>query len=402
MAETVDSSPFEKVLNDSKCDYLKQLLTKTNSIMSGSLLLDTYTNKYKELETKIKKIVELYDEESLEQYKHIHISNPLEFDIYTHKDTLIEILTELILENGFGISNIKIHYPYQDNYKTTFILTHDAVLQIMLLNHETNISINVIVIKSKVKLISAVKNFDLSFRRIWYDGKNVLSYNLDEINNMIGGLNYNYYKYYCMNNLYLLNKIQKYKCNGFHISLPKCINYADDFKAEEFIIKDIINIFLLSIENQRPNYIKTFFIDHIINNNNLDKTINICYFLSNLNDFTFIEIERLFNDKKIKKEWIELLKIYRNDNISSNYNAITKAIKVQKSHIKYYEKQLHNTDEDKEVLVKMVNKGIKLKNIIDVLNLHINPSRFKTSKNTSQSKTLKKRLGLEKILGSVI
>lgn len=406
--QEIDSSRFINALKDTGCGYLSDLLKKNNCILSGSLLLQSYTDKYNELYSKINKTLELFYEEDLERYKHIKNTNIKGIDIYIHKNGLIELLNEFITNYGFGITNIKIHYPYQENYKYTFLLTHNAVLRIGLFNIEQNISINIISVKTGIQLTSIVKDFDLTFCRIWFDGDKVYSYDVNEIQEMRGSLNKQYYEYYCNNNLFILNRIQKYICRGFNITLPMCneLKSNEVLDIETFIIKDILNKLLLSIEDNKKNYIEDFFMNKLLENmlpifketynNPYTKTMLLCYFLSHFNHFTFRELEHFMKENKLinnKKHFILILKKYRDDN-KLNYKSIVEAIKEQKHTIEYYKKQssYDNLKPDTEVLDKMIHKQHELLKMIKTITIYIKKQSTMKLLNITNYFTLKKRI----------
>jgi hypothetical protein len=405
--EEIDVSKIINALKDNNCEYITELLKRTNSILVGGFVIDSYCDNYKEIDTTVHELTEILDSETLDEYKYIKSTKKINLDIYAHPDNMIEILNELINIHQFGITDIKIHYPYiayADNRDiNTFLLTDDALLRVMLFNIDNGISIDVTIIKKTIELVTSIRNSDLTFSRIWYDGNKTYSLSSNEIKDMKGSLNTDFYYHYCNDNLYLLNKIQKYRYKGFNISLPHCKNVnKTDFKSniESFILKYLLNQFLLSMKNKGSNQIYNFFLN-MIYEANIEENIplSICIFLTSFNHYKFMEIEQFikkYNLKKYMKLFIELLENYKN-NCATDYKGLNGIIKEEEYALEYY-KKIKNHEEMQSgylSLKKMKNRKEHLYYIIKCIEKYIKIKKNTTKKlfNIVTKKYTSKKMG---------
>ena len=76
-------------------------------------------------------------------------------------------------------------------------------------------SIDIMAVRNKRTPLAVVKNFDLTYCQIWYDGTMVYATHPEHIKHKIGYLQKDYIVNYLKGNPFLKNRIWKYKANGF-------------------------------------------------------------------------------------------------------------------------------------------------------------------------------------------
>ena len=79
------------------------------------------------------------------------------------------------------------------------------------------VKIDVMIVDNEFTPQSVVDNFDLSFCKIWYDGKTILIIKIVNKNNTLG---IDYLRAYLSGNSFTYKRIQKYISRGFTINLP--------------------------------------------------------------------------------------------------------------------------------------------------------------------------------------
>jgi hypothetical protein len=87
-------------------------------------------------------------------------------------------------------------------------------------NPRKYIDIDIMIVSDDVSLESVVDNFDLSFCKIWYDGRNILTNYPDDVRTKTGSLGVDYLRAYLSGNIFTIKRIKKYTRRGFTIKLP--------------------------------------------------------------------------------------------------------------------------------------------------------------------------------------
>lgn len=80
--------------------------------------------------------------------------------------------------------------------------------------------IDIMIVADDVSVESVVENFDLSFCKIWYDGRKILTNYPDDVRNLTGTLGVDYLRAYLSGNAFTAKRIKKYTRRGFTINLP--------------------------------------------------------------------------------------------------------------------------------------------------------------------------------------
>lgn len=151
-----------------------------------------------------------------------------DIDIYvseTNANKLITKLSEIIkvypvdfqivsIYNGDGSNNIKrlIFKNKLDEIDDTYRIINTT--------GPTTISIDVIIIDTSSTILETIKNFDLSFCKIWTDGQYIYAIDEKSIMTKHGSLNPKYYEDYQDISSLIYNRVIKYKERGFTIDIP--------------------------------------------------------------------------------------------------------------------------------------------------------------------------------------
>ena len=85
------------------------------------------------------------------------------------------------------------------------------------------IEVDIMAVRNKRKVLDVVQNFDLTFCQIWYDGRTVSATHPTHIKQRVGYLQKDYVPLFVKGNIFLKNRIRKYKYRGYRVLLdPKC------------------------------------------------------------------------------------------------------------------------------------------------------------------------------------
>jgi hypothetical protein len=139
-----------------------------------------------------------------------------------------------------------------------------------------------------------IKNFDLTFCAISYDGKQLKSLiqPLHEIYDKVGKLNKEYYKYIILHNKFIIRRIKKYLKKGFvvNISCDICV----DVKNEE-----ILNVI---VNKKNKSIMYDGYETYIIFNNIINSKFIIKCLLNNINIFDVLHMDLFYLNKYISKD----------------------------------------------------------------------------------------------------
>lgn len=81
------------------------------------------------------------------------------------------------------------------------------------------LEVDIMAVRNSNSPLNVVKNFDLSFCQIWYDGEKVYATHPDHVREKKGILQNEYIPNYLNRNRFILNRIQKYIGRGFKVNL---------------------------------------------------------------------------------------------------------------------------------------------------------------------------------------
>ena len=105
-------------------------------------------------------------------------------------------------------------------------------------------SIDIMAVRNKRTPLAVVKNFDLTYCQIWYDGEMVYATHPEHIKHKIGYLQKDYIVNYLKGNPFLKSRIWKYTANGFKTLLaPNGLS--------EYEMLDVKNIEVITYINER-------------------------------------------------------------------------------------------------------------------------------------------------------
>lgn len=126
-----------------------------------------------------------------------------------------------------GVSNEVISSHTAPPYDQSFLIKNNIlgrfavkVSSRMLYYLSLLLDMDIMVVSDDVTVESVVENFDLSFCKIWYDGRKILTNYPDDIRNKTGTLGVDYLRAYLSGNAFTAKRIKKYTRRGFTINLP--------------------------------------------------------------------------------------------------------------------------------------------------------------------------------------
>jgi hypothetical protein len=85
--------------------------------------------------------------------------------------------------------------------------------------YRTRLNIQIMAVRNRKSPIDVVKNFDLTFCQVWYDGKKVYTTHINHLMNKVGLLQKEYVPLFVNGNTFLHNRVKKYRKVGFRIVL---------------------------------------------------------------------------------------------------------------------------------------------------------------------------------------
>ena len=98
--------------------------------------------------------------------------------------------------------------------------------------HDT-LDIDIMVVSDNVSLESVVDNFDLSFCKVWYDGRNILTNHPEDIKTKTGFLGKDYLITYLQGNTFTAKRIKKYIKRGFKVLFPRIDTSSVSMEKQE-------------------------------------------------------------------------------------------------------------------------------------------------------------------------
>ena len=114
--------------------------------------------------------------------------------------------------------------------------------------------IEIMLVKDGIELTDVVNNFDLSFCKIWTDGKNIYTNHLEDLERKEGTLGKDYVKALLEGNMFTINRMKKYTKVGYTIKFEpvdienvKMVNYNKVVRSPEewcvnFMLKNLSRI----------------------------------------------------------------------------------------------------------------------------------------------------------------
>ena len=115
-------------------------------------------------------------------------------------------------------------------YDQSFLIKNNILGRITFSNVSDGGMGDIMIVSDDVTLESVVENFDLSFCKVWFDGKNILTNYPDDVQEKNGVLGVDYFKNLLSGNLFTIRRIKKYTRRGYTVKLP-------NIKTKGFIMK---------------------------------------------------------------------------------------------------------------------------------------------------------------------
>ena len=113
-------------------------------------------------------------------------------------------------------------YLYQTHtappYDTSFLVKNNIMGRYNI-SMQGIIDCDIMIVSDDVTVESVVENFDLSFCKVWYNGRDILTHHYQDIQDKKGTLGPEYVKAYIEGNKFTLKRIHKYNKRGFTVSL---------------------------------------------------------------------------------------------------------------------------------------------------------------------------------------
>jgi len=189
-------------INIEQLNQFKNLLRSTGAIIAGGSVLSSF-----------------HHGSNLKNFKQYECNNIYshDYDTYVHFDkakNLVEGIFQLFPEAEF-VNECSYTLP---PYDESFFRKNDIIGRFMIQKGPSSGTyIDILVVKNEKSLVDVVKSFDLSFCKIWYDGKNIFAINPNDVLNKEGTLDPDYIKPYLEGNVFTLGRIDKYRDRGYKI-----------------------------------------------------------------------------------------------------------------------------------------------------------------------------------------
>lgn len=150
-----------------------------------------------------------------------------DLDLYVNLRNAQNVYNALMQEGQDNNSVQSSHTapPYDQSFliKNNILGRFTAVLRRytdLPLRRNSRTEIDIMIVADDVTVESVVENFDLSFCKIWYDGRTILTNYPDDVRNRTGSLGIDYLEAYLSGNVFTAKRIKKYTRRGFTINLP--------------------------------------------------------------------------------------------------------------------------------------------------------------------------------------
>ena len=143
-----------------------------------------------------------------------------DIDLYVNLRNAQNVYNALMQD---GVYNNLIESHTAPPYDQSFLIKNNILgrftVKVSSRRH-TETDVDIMVVSDDVTVESVVENFDLSFCKIWYDGRKILTNYPDDVINKTGTLGADYLRTYLSGNVFTVKRIIKYTRRGFTINLP--------------------------------------------------------------------------------------------------------------------------------------------------------------------------------------
>lgn len=278
----------------------------------------------------------------------IHNSKINDYDIYVHMRNAKKLCSKLI-DMGFTYKNENSYL--MSPYDKSFFRKNNILGRFHFFNEDK--SVDILVTKNTIKLDNIVSNFDLSFCKVYYDGKKVYALDIESIKNKKGDLSKEYLDNFVINNnFYTLTRLYKY-IYRYNYDITN-VNKKEILDNVFFLVLDIrIHSFEMSTEEKiniidKRNY-------YNINTNHITHIPQKTTSTSSTTEQCLISL----NNKMIKRFTKDIINYIDDDEKNESFDSEFQGIYLREIKIIIMEK-IKTTFSDSNLLVLLDNDGLKL------------------------------------------
>lgn len=275
-----------------------------------------------------------------------------DLDIYVNTYKAANFANKIKSENHNTYEQFTVYTPNIKNgyYCKSFLqkngINHVFKLHPRIINFKhLGMPMDIVSVRNDKDVVDVVKNFDLSFCKVYYDGHNVYAFHPAHLVCKSGELSEDYLESYKEKNMFILDRVEKYKTRGFKIKIPSSAKNA--LKIEQCINPIYHNFFLQILTEIQSNcYELDDILSHAIREHYDDPSFIVSFAKS----------------KGHKNIIIPLFQIY--DNCNSYYMCDKEYIEtLKKSIVDYAKKELYEIIKSEystidEILKNYMNLGV--------------------------------------------
>ena len=213
------------------------------------------------------------------------LPNPIpinDIDVYVNLKNSQKLINSLLIDSNMLISSLT-----QPVYDRSFML-HNNILAKVSIEYKYTKLFDIMIVKDDISLEQVVDNFDLTFCKVWSDGKKIYTHYMDDIKNLNGKLDAKYLKDYLEGNDFTYKRLRKYSKKGFSIDLPNIDTSDVVFKKHKKNVvspKEWVGYYILN------NLKKIIFNDMIYNNFYISFDVYALQKLSSINADKIYDLE---------------------------------------------------------------------------------------------------------------
>lgn len=149
-----------------------------------------------------------------------------DIDIYVNVKDAQKLLNSFLSDYTI-MKTYRIENHTAPVYDKSFMWRNNILARIVFVNIATFMPhIEIMIVKDNFPLEKVVDNFDLTFCKVWTDGEKIYTRYINDIKNLTGELDTDYFKAYLEGNTFTARRLEKYMKKGFTIKYPN-INTSD-------------------------------------------------------------------------------------------------------------------------------------------------------------------------------
>lgn len=209
--------------DNSEVKRLLRLIKDTNSLLAGGFLLHSLHDEMNH-----------NDRTEPSSVRSIYASRP-DIDIYVPMEHAYQFMQEFVYgydeyKRGsiLNVYNPKVKFFKSTLYCQSFLRKNgiQAIYNVIVDAGDDNYRANyerfefdIMIVRSWRTPLQVVNNFDLTFCQIWFDGEHVYTSHPEDVRNKKGTLQGEYVNLFVQGNMFLQNRIQKYRTRGYEIRI---------------------------------------------------------------------------------------------------------------------------------------------------------------------------------------